>query len=446
MPFLPNNIEDRRNMLAAVGVSSTAELFADVPAAYRFPELKLPKAASEMEILDELNRLAAKNNAVGPYANFLGAGAYHHFVPSVIPFLTGRSEFSTAYTPYQPEVSQGTLQAIFEYQSLMAELLGMEVVNASHYDGATAMAEAAIMAVNVSNGKRTKVVLSPSIHPHYRQTLRTYLPGKNIAISGDENLQQTDLAALKAKLDGNTACLIVQNPTFFGDLLDVTGLAESVHAAGALLVVVANPVISLGLLQPPGQYGADIVVAEGQPLGAGLNFGGPYLGIFAAREKYMRKMPGRLIGKTTDTQGRTGYVLTLSTREQHIRREKATSNICSNESLVALTAAMYLAYMGKQGLREVAVLCYHKAHYAAAEINRLSGYEVLTRGAFFNEFVVQCPKPVAEINEALLKKGILGGYDLEKDYPFAKNQMLVCVTEMNSREQIDALIAGLQSI
>jgi glycine dehydrogenase subunit 1 len=446
MPFLPNNVEDRRNMLAEIGLSSMADLFADVPAEHRFPELKLPKAASEMEILDELNTMASKNNAIGTYANFMGAGAYHHFVPSVIPYLTGRSEFSTAYTPYQPEVSQGTLQAIFEYQSLVAELLGMEVVNASHYDGATAMAEAAIMAVNVSNGKRKKIVVSPSIHPQYRQTLRTYLPGSQVAITGDEDLQKGDLSDLKAKLDTNTACLIVQNPTFFGELLDVTGLAESVHAVGALLVVVANPVISLGLLQPPGQYGADIVVAEGQPLGAGLNFGGPYLGIFAAREKLMRKMPGRLIGKTTDTQGRTGYVLTLSTREQHIRREKATSNICSNESLVALTAAMYLSYMGRQGLREVAILCYHKAHYAATEISRLGGYGVISRRPFFNEFVVQCPKPVAEINEALLKKGILGGYDLEKDYPFAKNQMLVCATEMNSRGQIDALVAALQSI
>ena len=445
MPFLPNNIDDRRNMLAAIGFSSMAELFTDVPAAHRFPELKLPKAASEMEILDELNALASKNKAVGSCANFLGAGAYHHFVPSAIPFLTGRSEFSTAYTPYQPEVSQGTLQAIFEYQSLIAELLGMDVVNASHYDGATAMAEAAIMAINVSNGKRSKIILSPSIHPQYRQTLRTYLPGKHVKITGDENLEG-DLSSLKAKLDSDTACLIVQNPNFFGELLDVTDLAESVHACGALLVVVANPVISLGLLRPPGQYGADIVVAEGQPLGAGLNFGGPYLGIFAAREKYMRKMPGRLIGKTNDTQGRSGYVLTLSTREQHIRREKATSNICSNESLVALTAAMYLSYMGKQGLREVATLCYHKAHYAAAEINRLSGYEVSSSKSFFNEFVVQCPDPVAKINEALLKKGILGGYDLEKDYPFAKNQMLVCVTEMNTRSQIDGLVAGLQSI
>ena len=446
MPFLPDNLDDRRNMLATIGVSSIADLFEDVPAAHRFPDLKLPQAASEMEILDELNSLAAKNKSIGAYSNFMGAGAYHHFVPSVIPFLTGRSEFSTAYTPYQPEVSQGTLQAIFEYQSLVAELLGMVVVNASHYDGATAMAEAAIMAVNVSNGKRKKIIISSSIHPQYRQTLRTYMPGDDIKITGDEDLERSDLSYLKTKLDSDAACLIVQNPTFFGELLDVAGLAEAVHAAGALLVVVANPVISLGLLQPPGQYGADIVVAEGQPLGAGLNFGGPYLGIFAAREKYMRKMPGRLIGKTNDTQGRTGYVLTLSTREQHIRREKATSNICSNESLVALTAAMYLSYMGRQGLREVAILCYHKAHFAASEIGRLQGYRVLASRPFFNEFVVQCPKPVAEINAALLKKGILGGYDLEKDYPSAKNQMLVCVTEMNTRSQIDALVAGLQSI
>ncbi|MCE1253827.1 MAG: aminomethyl-transferring glycine dehydrogenase subunit GcvPA [Anaerolineae bacterium] len=444
MPFLPNNVGDRRSMLAAIGVPSIASLFADVPAEHRFPELKLPKAASEIEILDELKQMAGKNKSLGGLANFLGAGAYNHFVPSAIPFLTGRSEFSTAYTPYQPEVSQGTLQAIFEYQSLMAALLGMDVVNASHYDGATAMAEAAIMSINVSNGKRKKIVVSPSVHPHYRQTLRTYLPTGQIC--GDEDLQKGSLADLKAQLDGDTACLIVQNPNFMGELLDVNGLADAVHKAGALLVVVANPVISLGLLCPPGEYGADIVVAEGQPLGVGLNFGGPYLGIFATREKYMRKMPGRLIGKTTDTQGRTGYVLTLSTREQHIRREKATSNICSNESLVALTAAMYLAYMGRQGLREVAVLCYHKAHYAAAEISRLKNFKVLSTGPFFNEFVVSCPKPVDEINQALLKKGILGGYDLEKDYPHATNQMLLCVTELNSRSQIDDLVAGLQSI
>jgi glycine dehydrogenase subunit 1 len=443
MPYLPNTDANQAEMLAKIGVSSVGELFHDVPAQHRFPELKLPKAVSEMEALNELYALALKNSSTGCYATFLGAGAYNHFVPSAIPYLASRGEFLTAYTPYQPEVSQGTLQAIFEYQSMVANLTGMDVVNASHYDGATSLAEAAIMAVNVSNGKRRKVLVAPSVHPQYRQTLRTYLPGGQVTVTGDEDLT-AGVEPLKARLDKDTACLIVQNPTFFGDLLDVHGLAEVVHAAGALLVVVAVPVISLGLLTPPGAYGADIVVSEGQPLGAGLNFGGPYLGIFAAREQFVRKMPGRLVGETIDTEGRRGYVLTLSTREQHIRREKATSNICTNQGLIALTAAMYLAYMGKAGLRAVAEQCYHKAHYAAAEIAKIPGFRVLTRGAFFNEFVVECPRPVAAVNQALLSQGILGGYDLEQDYPQAQRQMLVCVTEMNTRQQIDRLAQALQ--
>jgi glycine dehydrogenase subunit 1 len=445
MPYLPTTDDNRRAMLEKIGVPSVEALFDVVPAAYRFPELKLPKAVSEMEILDELYGLALKNKSTGCFATFLGAGAYNHFVPSAIPALAGRSEFVTAYTPYQPEVSQGTLQAIFEYQSMAAELTGMEVVNSSHYDGATAMAEAALMAINVSNGKRHKILVAPSVHPQYRQVLRTYLPGRQAEISGDED-PSVNLGDLLSRLDGDTACLIVQNPTFFGDLLPVEGLASAVHAAGALLVVVAVPVISLGLLRTPGSYGADIVVAEGQPLGAGLNFGGPYLGIFATRESYMRKMPGRLVGETVDTEGRRGFVLTLTTREQHIRREKATSNICSNQGLIALTAAMYMAYMGKTGLRAVAELCYHKAHYAAAEIGKLSGYRVLTQGQFFNEFVVECPRPVAEMNAALLEQGILGGYDLQQDYPQARNQMLVCVTEMNPRRQIDRLVGAFKTL
>ena len=445
MPYLPVTDENRKEMLEAIGISSVKDLFEVVPAAHRFPELKLPKAASEMEILEELYGLALKNSSTGCFATFLGAGAYNHFVPSAVPYLASRGEFITAYTPYQPEVSQGTLQAIFEYQSMVARLTGMDVVNASHYDGATSMAEAAVMAMNVSNMKRRKIVVSPSVHPQYRNVLRTYLPDEKVVITGDENLQN-DLAALKGMLDKDTACLIVQNPTFFGELLDVDGLADAVHAAGAMLVVVANPAMSLGLLTPPGEYGADIVVAEGQPFGAGLNFGGPYLGIFASRNQFVRKMPGRLIGQTVDRDGKRGYVLTLVTREQHIRREKATSNICSNQGLVALIAGMYLAYMGKQGLRDVAEMCYHKAHFAAQEIDKAKGYSLVTKGKFFNEFVIQCPKPVAEINQALLKKGILGGYDLEKDYPYAKNQMLVCVTEMNSRSQIDRLVAALKEI
>ncbi len=445
MPYIPHTEADQRDMLAAIGLSSVQELFHDVPQAYRFPPLKLPAAASELEILDELHNMAAQNRPAGRLATFLGAGAYHHFVPSVVPYLAGRGEFATAYTPYQPEVSQGTLQAIFEYQSMVAHLTGMDVVNASHYDGATSMAEAAIMAVNISRGRRSRVLVSPSIHPHYRQTLRTYLSGSQAAVVGDEDLE-TSLPQLTDMLDQDTACLIIQNPNFFGGLMDVGGLADAVHAVGALLVVVANPVISLGLLKPPGDYGADIVAAEGQPLGVGLNFGGPYLGISAAREKLLRKIPGRLVGQTTDTQGRRGYVLTLTAREQHIRREKATSNICTNQGLVALMASIYLAYMGPGGLRRVAELCYHKAHYAATQIEGLNGYEVVNHAPFFNEFPVKCPRPVAEINAALLEKGILGGYDLGADYPHAQNQMLICVTEMNTRQQIDGLVAALQEV
>ncbi|UCC86504.1 MAG: aminomethyl-transferring glycine dehydrogenase subunit GcvPA [Anaerolineales bacterium] len=445
MPYLPHTEADRREMLSIIGVSSVEELFQDVPTSHRCPELQLPKAVSEMEILDELYAMALKNSSTGCFATFLGAGAYNHFVPSVIPQLASRGEFLTAYTPYQPEVSQGTLQAIFEYQSMIAALTGMDVVNASHYDGATSMAEAAIMAVNVSRGKRRKILVSPCIHPQYRQTLRTYLPGDQVTITGDENLR-AGLEDLKEMLDDETACLIIQNPNFLGELMDVEGLANAVHGAGALLVVVANPLISLGLLKPPGDYGADIVVAEGQPLGAGLNFGGPYLGVFAAREEYVRRMPGRLVGETTDTQGRRGYVLTLTPREQHIRREKATSNICTNQGLVALMAGMYLAYMGKSGLRAVAEMCYHKAHYAAAEIDKLDGYRVVNSAPFFNEFRVKCPVPVAELNAALLEESILGGYDLQQDYPHAENEMLICLTEMNTRQQIDRLVTALASV
>jgi glycine dehydrogenase subunit 1 len=445
MPYLPHTDADRRHMLETIGASSVEELFHDVPESHRCTELRLPKAVSEMEILDELYAKALKNSSTGCFATFLGAGAYNHFVPSVIPNLAGRGEFLTSYTPYQPEVSQGTLQAIFEYQSMIAALTGTDVVNASHYDGATSMAEAAIMAVNVSRGKRRKILVSPSVHPQYRQTLRTYLPGNQMTLTGDQNLS-ANLGDLKQMLDDDTACLIIQNPNFFGELLDVDGLADTVHGAGALLVVVANPIISLGLLKPPGDYGADIVVAEGQPLGAGLNFGGPYLGVFAAQEKYVRRMPGRLVGETTDTKGRRGYVLTLTPREQHIRREKATSNICTNQGLIALMAGMYLAYMGKSGLRAVAELCYHKAHYAAAEIDKLDRYQISNQAPFFNEFRVKCPRPVAEINAALLEEGILGGYDLQPEYPQQVNEMLVCVTEMNTRDHIDRLVRALASI
>jgi len=356
----------------------------------------------------------------------------------------GRAEFYTAYTPYQPEISQGTLQSIYEYQSMVCQLTGMEVANASHYDGATSLAEAALMAVNVSRGRRKKVVISPLVHLEYRQTLRTYIRGTELVVTGDEDLTN-EIGDLKDLLDENTACLIVQNPNFLGQLEDVNGLADAVHDAGALLVVAVDP-ISLGLFKPPGEYGADIVVGEGQSLGNQLNFGGPYLGVFACREEYVRKMPGRLAGATVDTEGRRGFVLTLTPREQHIRREKATSNICTNEALCVLAAGAYLATMGKHGLRRVAELCYHKAHYAARRIAEIPGFELVGGKPFFKEFVVRCPQKPAEINERLLKKGIVGGYDLGREYPHLRNCMLLCVTEVNTKGEIDRLVEALQEV
>ena len=444
MTFIPNTESEQAEMLNAIGVKSIADLFAVVPEAVRFPQLNLPKPLSEMEIMAELTAMSDKNADTFHYSAFIGAGAYNHFQPAIVGQMIARSEFLTAYTPYQPEVSQGTLQAIFEYQTMVSELLAMDVVNASHYDGATALAEAAIMAYHVSRGKRKKVLVPPGVKPNYRKVMRTYTQGLPIEITGDEN-PDTDLAALTAMLDSDTACLVVQSPNFFGELEDLRGLADTVHAAGALLVVHTDP-HSLGLFTPPGEYGADIVTAEGHALGNPLNFGGPYLGIFATTQKLVRKMPGRVVGQTVDTNGKRGFVLTLSTREQHIRREKATSNICSNQGLNALAAAVYLAAMGKNGMRRVAELSYHKAHYAAAEIDKLSGYSLLTTKPFFKEFVIQCPKPVAEINTALLAKNIIGGYDLSHRYPARANQMLVAVTEMNSRRQIDEFVAALKEV
>ncbi len=450
MSYVPHSDAERSAMLAEIGVGSIDDLFVDVPQAVRYPEVKLPQPLSEMEILRELQALSEKNADLNHHACFLGAGAYRHFVPSVVGHIIGRSEFYTAYTPYQPEVSQGTLQTIFEYQSMICALTGMEVANASHYDGATSMAEAVIMAVNVARLKRKKVILSPTIHPEYRQTVRTYTQGMGLNVVGDENyglqaMLDFEVTALKELIDQDTACLIVQNPDFLGRLESPTALnelAEAAHQAGALFVVSVDS-ISLGLFAPPGQYGADIVIGEGQAMGNPLNFGGPYLGFFACRQKYMRKMAGRLIGQTTDTEGRRGFVMVLATREQHIRREKATSNICTNQALCALAAGAYLAALGRCGLRQVAELCYHKAHYAAAQIDALPGFELVgvEDKPFFKEFVIRCPRPVSEINKKLLEEWrIVGGYDL------GENCVLLCVTEMNTKDEIDCLVAGLQEV
>ncbi len=448
MPYIPNTDADRAAMLAAIGVERIEDLFHDVPEEVRFPMLELPDPLSELEIQQELLMLSEVSIDLNHTACFLGAGAYRHFIPSVVDQLISRGEFYTAYTPYQPEISQGTLQAIFEYQSMICALTGMEAANASHYDGATAVAEAVITAFNVGRRKRKKAILSPMLHPQYRAVARTYTQGMGLTLIGDDDLSN-GVDALAALCDGDTACVIVQNPDFLGQLYspaEMQTLADAVHGCGALLVVAADP-ISLGLFAPPGDYGADIVVGEGQPLGNPISFGGPYLGFFACRKRYVRSVAGRIVGETVDTQGRRGFVLALSTREQHIRREKASSNICTNQALCALAAGVYLAAMGKRGLRQVAELCYHKAHYAAAEIAKLPGYEIMGDRPFFKEFVVRCPQPVDKMLRYLLDDwAILGGYELGRDYPELDDGLLVCVTEMNSREKIDELVEALAEL
>ncbi len=445
MAYYPHTEAERAEMLAAIGATRIDELFADIPAHVRFPKLNLPGPLSELETLQELRSLSDGNAHAQKHPLFLGAGAYHRFTPSVVNALIQRGEFLTAYTPYQPEASQGTLQAIFEWQSMICALTGMEAANASHYDGATSMAEAVIMAYHHHREKRKKVILSPAIHPHYRAVVRTYTQGMGLQIVGDEDLR-AGLDDLTRQLDPNTALLIVQSPNFFGQIEALDGLAAKVHAAGALLCVAVDPV-SLGLLKPPGQFGADIVVGEGQSLGLPLSFGGPYVGFFATRKEYVRKMAGRLVGEARDKNGQRGFVLTLATREQHIKRDKATSNICTNQGLMAIAATIYLATLGKHGLRRVAELCWHKSHYAAQRIAELPGYAVDQTRPFFQEFVVQCPRPVAEINDYLLnERGLIGGYDLGRDYPHLAGHMLVAVTEMNTRAEIHDLVEALNEL
>jgi len=437
MGYLPHTEMERQQMLAMVGVTTIEDLFDSVPATHRFPKLNLPDALSEMEIGREMAALAEGNEHAGDFAIFRGAGAYHHFIPSVVNHTILRGEFFTAYTPYQPEVSQGTLQAVFEYQSMMCALTGMDAANASHYDGATSLAEAVTMALEVHRHKRKKFIFSHTVHPQYREVVRTYHQGRDLQFVGDEHPHR--LEELMVMLDADTAMLTVAYPNFLGQIEDLKLLTQKVHDAGALLCIVANP-LALGLLKSPGELGADIVVGEAQPLGVPLSFGGPYLGYFAAKQKYVRKIAGRIIGETADSEGKRAYVMTLRPREQDIRREKASSNICTNQGLMALAAAVYLSLMGKSGLRKVAELNYQKAHYAAKQIDSLQGYKVLRDKPFFNEFMVKALTPISEINEALIQEGIIGGYELGKDYPHLKDHMLMCVTEMNTKDEIDALV------
>ncbi|MGE5851127.1 MAG: aminomethyl-transferring glycine dehydrogenase subunit GcvPA [Candidatus Methylomirabilota bacterium] len=444
MRYIPNTDADCRQMLDAIGVRSVEDLFADIPAAVRLKRpLRIPPALSEADLAKVVGGLAAENADASQYSSFLGAGSYNHFSPAIIGHLISRGEFLTAYTPYQPEISQGTLQTMYEYQTLICQLTGMEVSNASMYEGASATAEAILMAHRVTG--RNDVVVARSVHPEYRQVTHTY--ARQINLSFKEvpftPAGTADVKQAKNLLSDKAACLVVQNPNFFGAVEDLTELAQAAHSVGALLVVAVPEPVSLGILKPPGECGADIVAGEGQALGVPMSYGGPYLGFFATQEKYMRQMPGRLVGATEDREGRTGYVLTLATREQHIRREKATSNICTSEALIATIATIYMETLGKNGLKEVALQNLRKASYAKDKLAKAKGCGVRFSGPTFNEFVVQVKKKPADILKGLLKKQIIGGLDLGGFYPELKDCLLVCVTEQNSREEIDALAKAM---
>jgi len=433
-------------MLHQVGLNSAAELFDSIPKDLRLArKLNTTAALSEIELLAGFERLATRNPGA-QRTSFLGAGAYQHYIPTIVDHIISRSEFFTAYTPYQPEISQGTLQAIFEFQTLVCQLTGMEVANASMYDGSTALAEAVLMAERVT--KRSKVVACGAIHPEYLEVITTYVQHAGIELLqsplDSETGQASDATDL---LDDKTAALVVQSPNFFGCIENVAALAEKAHSVGALLIVAITESISLGLLKSPGACGADIVVAEGQSFGVPLSFGGPYVGLFATREKYARQIPGRLVGEAYDKEGRRGFVLTLATREQHIRREKATSNICTNEGLIALAATVYLETMGRRGLQEVAAQCAQKTAYAAKRIGELEGFSLPFTSPRFNEFVVRTPVEARQLLARLAsERNITGGLPLSRYYPDRPNEFLVCVTEMNSRVDIDGLVDGLRVV
>jgi len=445
MSYTPHTDADREAMLRSIGVKSIEELFADIPKEVFFTRrLNLPGAMSELELQKHLGSLAARNANAATHVCFLGGGTYDHFIPAVVDHVISRSEFYTAYTPYQPEVSQAVLQTIYEYQTLICELTGMDVSNASMYDGASAVAEAAIMA-RATTG-RNKILISKSVHPEYRQTLTTYNTGLEMeVVEIPFKNGATDLDAVKTALDDKTAGVIVQSPNFFGVIETPRALVDPVHAAGALLVVIADP-ISLGLLEAPGTYGADIVMGEGQALGNPMSYGGPHLGFFATREKMARRMAGRIVGATVDNRGQRGFVLTLQTREQHIRREKATSNICSNEALNALAAGVYLTTMGKQGIKEVAELCVKKAHYAARKIEATGKFKLAFDAPFFKEFTVKGNACPCKVSDELLKHNILGGLDVGHWYPELQGHLSFAVTEKRSKQEIDELASVLEGV
>ena len=440
MSYIPHTEGDRLKMLEQLGIKTVEDLFRDIPESCRYPEIDLPDGLSEMEVKARLKALAGRNKSSEEGLWFLGGGLYRHFIPSVVDAVLSRGEFFTAYTPYQPEVSQGTLQAVFEFQTMVAELYGMEVVNASHYDGAAAMAEAGLMALRCKPGRK-EIVLDSGIHPEYIEVMETYLEG-------------SDASLRTGSPDENSACFITANPSFTGEIRDLKALAETAHTAGALFVVHADP-LACGILESPGACGADIVTGEGQPLGIPMSYGGPSLGLFATTKKLIRKMPGRVVGMTKDGSGRSGCVLTFSAREQHIRREKATSNICSNQGLMALAAAVYMAAMGKQGIRETARLIYNKTAYAASVLSALEGFSLKSEGPLFREFVISCPGSAARIAGILQERDIFPGLAMSRfkntgggccggSECCGDDELLVCVTECNTKNEIDLLAAALK--
>ncbi|CUH95241.1 putative glycine dehydrogenase [decarboxylating] subunit 1 [Propionispora sp. 2/2-37] len=443
--YLPHTSRDRQDMLTAIGVDSVEALFRDVPADLRMDGmLKLPPALAESELVRHMRHLSGENTSLQDVTCFLGAGAYDHYIPSLVDHILRRSEFYTAYTQYQPEISQGYLQILWEFQSMICELTGMAVANASMYDGGTAVAEAVLTAC-AGTGRR-RVIISRAVHPHYREVVETYSRDKRIElVSVPYGDGVTDFARLAAAVDDAAAAVVIQFPNFFGCVEDLKSISDMTHAKGACVIAVVDP-ISLGILESPGLLGADIVVGEGQSLGLPLSFGGPYLGFFAATEKFMRRMPGRIVGQTGDNRGNRGFVLTLQAREQHIRRNKATSNICSNEALCALAAAVYLATLGKEGFKEVAGQCLQKAHYAYRALQALPGCRPVFTSPFFKEFVVRLTKPVALVNAGLLRKGIAGGLDLGKYDAKLENCMLLCVTEKRTKAEIDHLVSEMGAI
>lgn len=444
LPYIPNALEEEK-MLKSIGIGCLDDLFSDIPEEIRLKrKLNIRKSMSELELSKYMKELSNKNKSVDELVCFLGAGAYDHYIPAVVKHIISKPEFYTAYTPYQPEFSQGTLQSIFEYQTMICNLTDMDVSNASLYDGGTATAEAAILAVNEKKNKNS-IVVSKTVHPETRKILKTYMKFKEVEVIEVDFLEGvTDIDKLKKVVDKNTAGVIVQNPNFFGIIEDLSEVEKITHKNNALLIMNVDP-ISLGILKTPGEIGADIAVGEGQGLGNTLSFGGPYIGFMTVTSKLMRKIPGRIVGETEDIEGKRGFVLTLQTREQHIRREKAASNICSNQALNALAAGIYLSTMGKEGIREVAKQCYDKAHYAFKEIIKNENFQPLFNKPFFKEFAVKSKTDIHKINRQLLKESILGGYTLEKDYPDI-NSLLLCVTEKRTKEEIDTLVRIMKGV